>query len=293
MDFGFPFELGQSGDFGQNGDFGFVFDDELTALLPEGVTTPSHVTKDSRDSGPQTARVPHEPKLSDTSKEPNCPQSSSLFKSLPIPSPAGTAVSVGDQAVTNTPPQAQPKETVPGTLRSSTVEPNKECSLFAFDSPDFPLDFCLPESLHREAKPKEPKPTKRKPKASLYEVSTEIQRCRKLKVGVHKIFKSPIPSKFCHICGRKPNERRRMIICKNNKDGSCRKITCEACLAKLERFSPFEELQVAGTWSCSHCRRVCPPSAQCTYYSRTNDRRVRKFPPRKADNAEEGSTNLA
>lgn len=78
-------------------------------------------------------------------------------------------------------------------------------------------------------------------------------------------------SKFCHICSR-TTRKVNSISCTNFRKGTCRKVVCQKCFleygwnwkAAIERLSE---------WSCTHCRDICPPRAQCAIYKRTNERR--------------------
>jgi hypothetical protein len=92
----------------------------------------------------------------------------------------------------------------------------------------------------------------------------------------------PLPktpaSRFCHVCTRSVNSVS-VAYCCNIAKGSCRKIICSKCAKEygwqdvLDAIaSPF----IAVTWSCVHCREICPSRAQCATYKRINfQRRLR------------------
>lgn len=101
--------------------------------------------------------------------------------------------------------------------------------------------------------------------------------------------KATQPSKFCHICV-KSMEQVPMVPCANVVNATCRKATCQKCFIKHgyvhEWEKAYENLTIlaqfhAGelrrlpdeAWTCLHCRSMCPGSAQCKIYSKTNRKR--------------------
>lgn len=85
-------------------------------------------------------------------------------------------------------------------------------------------------------------------------------------------FSKPVPSRFCHICSRKPNSVR-VAVCPKIKDGTCRKVICEKCF-QLYRYGNFVDAMQTDTadWLCPHCDNNCPDRAQCRTYQRANAR---------------------
>lgn len=84
-----------------------------------------------------------------------------------------------------------------------------------------------------------------------------------------------IPSKYCHICTRSVNSVP-MAYCANIETGKCRKIVCSKCADQYQMPDVLERIAYPDTnvnWTCSHCRDVCPPKAQCTTYARINKER--------------------
>ena len=87
------------------------------------------------------------------------------------------------------------------------------------------------------------------------------------------------PSTFCHLCTRSiKNEQ--LIICGNVMEGTCRKVACFKCLRELPQ--DWGSLATNSAWTCPHCRKACPPKAQCNTYRRVN--RNRRTRGRRADN---------
>lgn len=84
-----------------------------------------------------------------------------------------------------------------------------------------------------------------------------------------------IPSKYCHICTRSVNSVP-MAYCANIETGKCRKIVCSKCADQYQMPDVLERIAYPDKnvdWTCSHCRDVCPPKAQCTTYARINKER--------------------
>lgn len=97
------------------------------------------------------------------------------------------------------------------------------------------------------------------------------------------------PSKFCHVCVRSCDQVS-MVPCVNVAIGNCRKNICKRCFEKhgiahewvtatknldlIHRIHTRDLERIPdGAWACLHCRKMCPPNAQCTIYQRTNRRR--------------------
>lgn len=79
-------------------------------------------------------------------------------------------------------------------------------------------------------------------------------------------------SHYCHICGRASNTAQ-LAACANVKLGLCRKTLCEKCLL-LHQSNLFSWAKARNsTWTCTHCRGVCPKRARCHQYQRNNMRR--------------------
>lgn len=79
-------------------------------------------------------------------------------------------------------------------------------------------------------------------------------------------------SHYCHICGRASNTAQ-LAACANVRIGLCRKTLCEKCLLVHQR-ELFEWAKEKDTsWTCTHCRGVCPKRARCHQYQRNNMRR--------------------
>lgn len=120
-------------------------------------------------------------------------------------------------------------------------------------------------------------------------------------------YKIMQPSKFCHICVRS-GELVNLAPCANVLSGVCRKAICRKCFDKHGHGGDWsvatdnkalldaERVSAASTgaparplgpqaWTCLHCRKICPPSAQCKIYARTNRRRHLLLKQRKADKA--------
>lgn len=101
--------------------------------------------------------------------------------------------------------------------------------------------------------------------------------------------KATQPSKFCHICV-KSMEQVPMVPCANVINATCRKATCQKCFIKHGYIHEWEKAYENVTilaqfhagelrrlpeeaWTCLHCRSMCPASAQCKIYSKTNRKR--------------------
>jgi len=80
--------------------------------------------------------------------------------------------------------------------------------------------------------------------------------------GIAKKNKKLSPSRFCHICGKKPHCPFR--VCTSIEAGTCQKIVCTNCIAR------FHLQNQPDGWRCCHCANTCPKRAQCHYYSKTN-----------------------
>lgn len=79
-------------------------------------------------------------------------------------------------------------------------------------------------------------------------------------------------SHYCHICGRASNTAQ-LAACANVRIGLCRKTLCEKCLI-LHQSNFFQWAKANDTtWTCTHCRGVCPKRARCHQYQRNNMRR--------------------
>jgi hypothetical protein len=122
-------------------------------------------------------------------------------------------------------------------------------------------------------------------------------------------YKIMQPSKFCHVCVRS-GELVTLAPCANVTTGVCRKAICRKC---FEKHGHVEEWDIAcknnallaaeqaapagrgpisskgclpeSAWTCLHCRNLCPDSAQCKIYARTNKRRHLMLKQRKVEKA--------
>lgn len=92
----------------------------------------------------------------------------------------------------------------------------------------------------------------------------------------HRIIPTNLTaSKYCHVCTRSANAVE-MAYCRNIGRGTCRKIICSKCAVEFRWPDVTEAIRkksVAALWECVHCRRVCPPKAQCNTYGRINFQR--------------------
>lgn len=79
------------------------------------------------------------------------------------------------------------------------------------------------------------------------------------------------PSKFCHVCARS-GDNMELLACKNVKYGVCRKSVCQRCFG-VHAWDWVTAKSNPEEFSCCHCRRDCPESAQCRIYQKTNERR--------------------
>lgn len=79
-------------------------------------------------------------------------------------------------------------------------------------------------------------------------------------------------SHYCHICGRASNTAQ-LAACANVRIGLCRKTLCEKCLLLHQRNLFHWAKAKDTTWTCTHCRGVCPKRARCHQYQRNNMRR--------------------
>ena len=93
-----------------------------------------------------------------------------------------------------------------------------------------------------------------------------------------KKFTSPMPSRFCHVCGRKSSQVP-VAACGNLLNGTCRKVLCAHCFKNYGLDESVMAAAIAGTgdkagvtadWRCLHCTDGCPDSASCRTYKRTN-----------------------
>jgi hypothetical protein len=123
-------------------------------------------------------------------------------------------------------------------------------------------------------------PLKSKPRLKLKTRS----RSRKAKKPV-----VPMPSNFCHSCGRSRSRRNitsclpsNLVMCGRIQAG-CRKVVCASCIAKHGWAGGTSALdtnntdvpvtQVDAGWACPHCAGLCGDFAQCATYGRTNFKR--------------------
>ncbi|CAN8062881.1 unnamed protein product [Agarophyton chilense] len=96
-------------------------------------------------------------------------------------------------------------------------------------------------------------------------------------------------SKFCHICVRS-REQVILVPCSNVINSVCRKAVCQKCFEKHGMMDEWESAVrnrsmikqvhdgalnnlLEDRWICPHCQRMCPLSAQCKIYAKTNRRR--------------------
>lgn len=106
-------------------------------------------------------------------------------------------------------------------------------------------------------------------------------------------------SKFCHICVRS-GEQAILVPCANVVGSVCRKAMCQKCFDKhgfakewvraCESRGIIQQIHNGqlerlpdDVWTCLHCRQMCPASAQCKIYTRTNRRRHLILKQRKAE----------
>ena len=94
---------------------------------------------------------------------------------------------------------------------------------------------------------------------------------------VQKTYNITRPSRFCHICGRKPREST-SASCGRLLLKHCRKVVCARCLMKYYSKQSYSENAPVGeaprlSWECPHCKRICPDTAQCNVYGRSNYQR--------------------
>eukprot|EP00171_Calliarthron_tuberculosum_P019570 IDg19570t1 len=80
-------------------------------------------------------------------------------------------------------------------------------------------------------------------------------------------FKNAQPSNFCHVCTHRPSSSDR-LVCSSYSDRTCRKIVCRRCLEKQGIKWETEGMDTR----CTHCRQNCPPRAQCTTYTKVNQK---------------------
>jgi hypothetical protein len=122
-------------------------------------------------------------------------------------------------------------------------------------------------------------------------------------------YKIMQPSKFCHLCVRNA-ELVTLAPCANVITGVCRKAICRKCFEKHGHASEWDDavknhallatelaagpakgpISLTGclpstAWTCLHCRDMCPDSAQCKIYARTNRRRHLLLKQRKEERA--------
>eukprot|EP00180_Rhodochaete_pulchella_P001400 Plantae.Rhodophyta-Rhodochaete_pulchella.ctg22114.p1 GENE.Plantae.Rhodophyta-Rhodochaete_pulchella.ctg22114~~Plantae.Rhodophyta-Rhodochaete_pulchella.ctg22114.p1 ORF type:complete len:227 (+),score=19.52 Plantae.Rhodophyta-Rhodochaete_pulchella.ctg22114:738-1418(+) len=83
------------------------------------------------------------------------------------------------------------------------------------------------------------------------------------------------PSRFCHICGKKPHCTVR--VCTSIETGTCQKIVCTNCIHR------FHLSNARDAWRCCHCLKTCPTRAQCHYYGKTNRARHLRIAQTKSD----------
>jgi len=87
-------------------------------------------------------------------------------------------------------------------------------------------------------------------------------------------YSDPVPSEHCHICCR-PVRKLRFAVCTNIDRSLCRKVTCIKCFESFQ-WDWAGAIATDSTWTCTHCRNVCPRRAQCFVYERINSRRKRR-----------------
>lgn len=78
---------------------------------------------------------------------------------------------------------------------------------------------------------------------------------------------NPVPSSYCHLCGR----RKHLVTCNNIRSGKCLKSICDSCFAS--HGWDIIRAVTEGTWTCTHCRGCCPPTARCASYQLAVDKR--------------------
>lgn len=117
--------------------------------------------------------------------------------------------------------------------------------------------------------------------------------------GSSKRCKVTQTSKFCHICVRS-GEQVTLVPCANVVGSVCRKAVCQKCFDKHgfahEWANACKNREIIrqmhcgqldrlpeNVWTCLHCRQICPATAQCKIYARTNRRRHLILKQRKAE----------
>mmetsp|Transcript_13715 Transcript_13715/g.28153 ORF Transcript_13715/g.28153 Transcript_13715/m.28153 type:complete len:391 (-) Transcript_13715:593-1765(-) len=98
-----------------------------------------------------------------------------------------------------------------------------------------------------------------------------------------KTYTQDVPSKYCHLCSRKPEKPEgRHLICLNFWEKKCLKIVCKKCFDKNKwNWEVAQAEEVKKEWLCCHCRGVCPRRASCSSYEHTNSvRREKKLSER-------------
>lgn len=145
-------------------------------------------------------------------------------------------------------------------------------------------DVCTPGAIQNEQEPFVTVGTKRKASAS----NSTSKRCKVTQT-----------SKFCHICVRS-GEQVTLVPCANVVGSVCRKAVCQKCFDKhgfahewpqaCENREIIRQIHAGqldrlpeNVWTCLHCRQICPPSAQCKIYARTNKRRHLILKQRRAE----------
>jgi len=94
-----------------------------------------------------------------------------------------------------------------------------------------------------------------------------------------KKYFRPEPSRFCHICYR-TNKLVRHVVCSNIAEGYCRKVICEKCIeihGQIYNWDAEKIFENASEFLCSHCLNMCPDTAQCASYNRSNRRRTTRL----------------
>lgn len=100
-----------------------------------------------------------------------------------------------------------------------------------------------------------------------------VVRPRRAPRARKKRYHDATPSTHCHVCCR-PSSAVPMAVCANIREGMCRKVVCNRCMA--EYGWDWDNAVAADTrWVCPHCADSCAnvPRAQCHTYQRTNSRR--------------------
>jgi len=85
-----------------------------------------------------------------------------------------------------------------------------------------------------------------------------------------KIGSARQKSRYCHLCSAR-GSRVKFVVCANIEESKCRKVICERCCT--ENGWSFAALIATASWTCTHCRKMCPDTSRCHAYRAANARR--------------------